>query len=783
MTLQSDLYPTILELALLHYTTGAFGEALSLIEETGSASKLDHALLHIAGLSAYRLKLLPKAITFLEEAIARAPEAAMSWNALGEVLRQSGDQHGALKAFRRAIEIDPMMPDVFSNLGNLYADVSDEESATASYRSALAIDATHVDAWFNFGNLLFKFQRYSGALEAYQKVLELAPTHNAALNNYGALLHQLRQLEEAKEVLAHLLSINPRFQDGVISYAKLLEDIGNDTETLAFIEENLARVSPEAAARLHVVRGRVLATMGDREAAKMAYQASLEIDPLDQEATRALINVELAGGDFVSAKRRIKDLLTRCPGDLALEFARCFFELKAVYETEEDIIAARASYETRLDEVIRRLENLKAEELIGIEEAIGSAQPFLLPYQGLNDRALQKKYGEAISTVMRRVVPVPPLETRSAVVGRKVRVGFVSGFFRNHSNYKIPIQGWLRGLQNSNFEVFCYHTQALQDECTDEARKLCHRFEQGPRSVHEWARLILADAIDVIIYPEIGMDPMSCRLACLRLAPSQAASWGHPETSGIPTIDYFLSSDLMEPSDADQFYTEKLVRLPNLSFSYEVARLNSVFLSRETFGVSDEDVLFWCPQTNSKYLPRHDRIFPEIAKNVSRAKFIFVQVQPLSESSAVFRARLEVAFQEKGLNASELVRYVGPLDGSHFRAAASLCDLALDTFEWSGCNSTLETLAVGTPVITCPGAFMRSRHSAAILRMIGCEETIANTPEEYVRLAVKLANDRGRRLQLRVLIENAISKAYGDGECARALQDTLTAWASPELSS
>jgi predicted O-linked N-acetylglucosamine transferase (SPINDLY family) len=114
---------------------------------------------------------------------------------------------------------------------------------------------------------------------------------------------------------------------------------------------------------------------------------------------------------------------------------------------------------------------------------------------------------------------------------------------------------------------------------------------------------------------------------------------------------------------------------------------------------------------------------------------------------------------------------------------ALLCDLALDTFEWSGCNSTLETLAAGTPVITCPGAFMRSRHTAAILRMIGCEGMIARVPDEYVRMAIELAKDREKRIKLRTLVEKAISRVYGDAECVRALQDVLTSWASPELPS
>lgn len=779
--LKSDRYPTILELALHHYKSGAFREALSLIEGIGPITELDHALLHVAGLSAFRLNQLVEAKTLFKEAIGRASDSAITWNALGEALRQSGEHLDALRAFQRAIEIEPGMADAFSNLGNLYGDVSDEESAVASYRSAISIDAQHLDAWFNLANLLFKFERYSGALEAYQKVLELKPEHRGALNNYGVLLHHLRQYAEAKGVLEHLLSMTPVLQDGVISYARLLGDLEDDRGALAFIDKSVPTVTQIAAAQLLLIRARICAKGPDRELTRAAYNAALERDSSLEEAERGLINLDLASGNFVSAKRRLEELSKRRPGDLGVDFARCFCELKPVYESEEDLVATRSVYERSLRDLTTRLENLKDEELFGVEDIIGSSQPFLLPYQARDNRELQKRYGEAISAVMRRAIAPPPLVERKPLAGRKIRVGFISGFFRNHSNYKIPIQGWLRALQDSGFEVFCYYTQAITDACTEEAQLLSHRFEQGARSIREWVRLILGDELDVIIYPEIGMDPISCKLACLRLAPCQAASWGHPETSGLPTIDYFLSSDRMEPGDGDRFYTEQLVRLSNLSFSYQPAQVTSSGPSRATFGLAESDVVFWCPQTCYKYLPQHDWIFPEIAKGSPQAKFIFVLIQPQSESSEIFRARIDRAFRSRGLEVSDFVRYTGPLDGAEFRAVAGLSDIGLDTFEWSGCNSTLETLAAGTPIITCPGSFMRSRHTAAILQMIGCEELIVSTAEEYVRLAGSLAQDPERRLRLRAFVRQVLSRAYGDPACAQSLKDALTTRVSQSL--
>ena len=140
-------------------------------------------------------------------------------------------------------------------------------------------------------------------------------------------------------------------------------------------------------------------------------------------------------------------------------------------------------------------------------------------------------------------------------------------------------------------------------------------------STDAWRRTILADAPDALVYPEIGIDPIAVRLAAQRRAPVQCNFWGHPETSGY----YFLSSDLMEPPDGDNHYTEKLVRLPNLSIYYEPPRIPPLVMNREELGLRLTATAYWCGQSLFKYLPELDDIYPRIAREVRDCQFVFIR--------------------------------------------------------------------------------------------------------------------------------------------------------------
>src|SRR5262249_27726786 len=184
----------------------------------------------------------------------------------------------------------------------------------------------------------------------------------------------------------------------------------------------------------------------------------------------------------------------------------------------------------------------------------------------------------------------------------------------------------------------------------------------------------------------VGMDQMTPRLAGLRLAPVQASSWGHPETSGLPTIDYFLSSELMEPPEADAYYTEKLVRLPNLGIAYVPPPIAASSVTRATLGLGPDTVVFWCCQHLPKYLPEFDGVFARIARQVDNARFVFIASPRGEEVTHAFRRRLARAFAAEGLDAARYVVMLGRLMTADFVGVARISDVFLDSIGWSGCN-------------------------------------------------------------------------------------------------
>jgi protein O-GlcNAc transferase len=269
------------------------------------------------------------------------------------------------------------------------------------------------------------------------------------------------------------------------------------------------------------------------------------------------------------------------------------------------------------------------------------------------------------------------------------------------------------------------------------------------------------------------MYPDTVQLATQRLAPIQCNAWGHPETSGLPTLDYFLSSELMEPADGEDHYTERLVRLPNLSIYYEPPDIPAPSSPVPLPGIRPGATVYWSGQSLYKYLPQFDEVFCRVAREVGDCQFVFIEYQHGSLVTAQFRQRLERAFSAFGLKADDYCVVLPRLDQQQYIAAIGRCDAALDTIGWSGCNSTLESLTHGLPVVTTPGALMRARHSAAILRMMGVTETIGETVDDYVRIAVRLAKDEAFRLYVRQKMLLNKHRVFRERACIAGLEEFL----------
>jgi predicted O-linked N-acetylglucosamine transferase (SPINDLY family) len=253
----------------------------------------------------------------------------------------------------------------------------------------------------------------------------------------------------------------------------------------------------------------------------------------------------------------------------------------------------------------------------------------------------------------------------------------------------------------------------------------------------------------------------------------QCTSWGHPETSGLPTIDYFLSSEMMEPPEADEHYSEKLVRLPNLSFHYTPLEVREVDLNRDTFGLRPKAVLYHCCQSLYKHLPQHDEVFPRIAQAAGDCQFMFVSYPNIRSVVEQFRSRIIRAFKRFHMDAKEHIVFLPPLAPEQYQGLNRLADIYLDTIGWSGCNSILEALSCNLPVVTLPSSLMRGREGLAIYEMMGMKDTVAGTLDEYVSLAVRLGKDSGWRQEISEKIASRKHLVYYDRECIRGLEDFL----------
>jgi predicted O-linked N-acetylglucosamine transferase (SPINDLY family) len=591
----------------------------------------------------------------------------------------------------------------------------------------------------------------------------------------------LRQQGRLAEAAAHyetVLALHPDLVDAHVNLGALLQQLGRLDDALAHCERAVALRPDAAGARNNLAN--VLRELGRLDDALAQYDRALALDPRLAMAhyNRGLAQRRL--GDIAQARAAFARAFALEPRLLEADLAGCMAELPVLYADEAEIVERRGAYQAhlaRLDAEVARAGTPAA-----LADAIGSHQPFYLAYQAENDRDLQARYGALVCRAMAARFPDPPLPPPPCA-GEPVRLGIVSGFFRQHSNWKIPISGWLAGLDRKRFRLFAYHTAAERDAQTDVAASRCERFIQGPLALTAWHDAILNDAPHVLLYPEIGMDKVTAQLAAQRLAPVQCVSWGHPVTSGFPTIDYFLSSDRMEPPDGAAHYTERLVRLPNLSICYEPAPAPPFALDRAQLGLRAGATVFWCCQSLPKYLPQFDAVFARIAAAVGDCQFTFIEFAGGPSVTARFHDRLDRAFARVGLRAADHCVVLPRLAPDRFVAAIGQCDVLLDSIGWSGCNSTLESLAHDLPIVTLAGAFMRGRHTAAILEMMGVDETIARSVDDYVAIAVRLGRDAAARAAVRARIAANKPRVYGDRACIAALEDFLERAVRREASS
>ncbi|MCC3570952.1 MAG: tetratricopeptide repeat protein [Microcoleus sp. PH2017_40_RAT_O_B] len=697
----------------------------------------------------YATERYREAQDLLSECLAVDSSVAGAHYSLGLVLEKTGDVIGAVRAYREAIALEPNCIDAYNNLGNILGQIGDVDRAESIYRQAIALNPAHFGSYLNLGNLLLSKTEVDRAIELYETALQLQPDAAEVVAN----LDFARRLKN-DPIQAYLYFGNDcygrgEYQQAVIEYRKFLEVQTGDLQLYLNLAECYQHLE-EYAAAIQVCR------------------EAIELYPADASLYRNLVLALVASGRNSEAIAIATDASSLFPEDSFFNPGQ-YLILPVIYQSVEEIAVYRDRFETGIKLLIQQT---SLDTDAGQQKAltiISQHTNFFLAYQGGNDLDIQKQYGQFVRKVMAanypqwvKDLPLPPPSKTG-----KIRIGYISGCLWGHTVGKLTL-GWLQH-SSSEFEVYCYQITETQDNFTQQFRFYSDTFHYIPGNLELICQQIIADQLHVLVFLDIGLQPQMTQLAALRLAPIQCTSWAHPVTSGLPTVDYFLSSDLMEPENAVLHYSEKLIRLPNIGISYPQPTIPSTTATRANFCLREGAVVYLCCQTLCKYLPQHDYIFAEIARQVPQAQFAFIS-RPNVDIGKLFQQRLQRTFAKYGLDSADFCAILPKMDEKAYWNLQLLSDVFLDSFGWSGGHTTLEAIACNLPIVTCPGEFMRGRHSSGILEMLGVTETVAQTAAEYVKIAVRLGLESEWRQSIADRILQRQGRLYGDKTCVAALE-------------
>jgi predicted O-linked N-acetylglucosamine transferase (SPINDLY family) len=702
-------------------------------------------------------------------ALQLAPEDAYANYNLGKLRLARGELGESLERLERAVRARPRFPEALVMLAHAREAVGDLSGAAASLESALEQRPGYAGALLNYASLLARLQKWPEAQAALRQCAAADPSLPGLASAHchiGNLLADQGRLEEACSLYRKALELAPGHEEARANLCLALSELGFDAEARLALDELLARNAGFARGQLAL--GAILFKERKFAQAAEALQRALALDPRLAAAHAALGNIYGRRGEHAQALREYSQARAIEPENAEVRWAEAVAHLKPVYDSETDSSRSRAAFTEALGELERWMLPERHAQAV---KAVGRPAPFYLAYQEANNRDLLGRYGNLCARTMAAAYPVPTSDARRTQ-REGLRVAIVSAHFQNHSVWNALAKGWFERRDPARFELEAYYLGSEPDQETAAARSLASHFEDRHRGLERWIEVIRERRPDVLVYPEIGMDALTMQLASLRLAPVQVASWGHPETSGLPTIDWYLSAEGMEPPAAQQHYTERLLLLPNLGCSYRSRGIVPVVPDRERLGLDKPGPLLVCPGTPYKYAPRYDAVLSRIAAGLGECTLAFFTFQD-AELSELLHARLRSHFAAQGLDASKFIRFLPWQTPAHFRGILGCADVFLDTIGFSGFNTVMEAVEAGLPIVTRRGGFLRGRFGAAILDRLGLAELVAETEADYAGVATRLCSDGPYRSRIRARIAESRRVLFEDPAPAQAFQDHM----------
>lgn len=357
---------------------------------------------------------------------------------------------------------------------------------------------------------------------------------------------------------------------------------------------------------------------------------------------------------------------------------------------------------------------------------------------------------------------------------RRLRIGYVSADFREHPQARFLLTV-LRAHDRTRVEVFGYADVAAPDAITEQFREACDRWRivAGMRD-DALAALIREDRIDILVEQTGHMSRNRLLVFARKPAPVQMTWPGYPNTTGLPTIDYCITDFVRDPPGAEAHYVERLLRLAEASECYEpadddpdVAPGPFVRSGHITFGSLGRPL-----KTTAAML----KLWAQIMLATPRSRLLL-----MGRESSAYAQDTRALLAAAGVDAGR-VEFVPRSPRRRYMELYNRIDIALDTFPYNGHTTTLDGLWMGVPAVTLAGTTHVSREGVSALGCVGLSDLAADTPGDYTAIAIALAHDGARVVQIRQRLRETMRVSpLGDatalaGRLEEAYREAWRAW-------
>lgn len=337
------------------------------------------------------------------------------------------------------------------------------------------------------------------------------------------------------------------------------------------------------------------------------------------------------------------------------------------------------------------------------------------------------------------------LYSAAASSDQQLKIGYISHCFNSHSVGWLA--RWLFRYHNSDkiktYGYFVNFSDAVEDSLRDWYLDNINCVRKMASNAVEIADQINEDQIDILVDLDSLTLDITCEVMSLKPAPIQV-SWLGWDASGIPSIDYFLADPYILPAEAEDYYAEKIWRLPQSFLGIDGFEVAVPTLKRGDLGIDTEAVIYLSAQTGIKRNPHTVRLQMKVLAQVPNS---YLLIKGWADESALQQGFTQIA-SEEGVD-SERLRFlpIVPSEATH-RANMGIADVILDTYPYNGATTTMEALWMCVPIVTKVGQQFSARNSYSMMMNAGIQEGIAWSDEEYIHWGVTLGHDAKLRQEI-----------------------------------